>query len=286
VKALSGDSNEFSVPAEDTVAPDNAQAGFDAKILLVDDNVVNQEVVLLMLESFGCQVDIASNGQEAVEKSENASYDLVLMDCMMPIMDGYAATAEIREKQKKGLLPHFPIVALTANAIEGDREKCLKAGMNDYLPKPFKTEDLQHILTTWLFVDDKEKPKHTPDENEKNTHPVFTPDALVGLQSLYPGNSKQIIQRLIELYLNNAGSLLTNLEKAWEQGNIDSIKEAAHTLKSSSLQIGASRLAEMCRTVETEARQQRFDKSNHVVTQMRQQFRITSTALSAYLEAI
>ncbi|MBK8816929.1 MAG: response regulator [Methylococcaceae bacterium] len=286
VKALSGESNEFSVPVEDTVAPDNAQGGFDAKILLVDYNVVNQEVVLLMLESFGCQVDIANNGQEAVEKSENQRYDLVLMDCMMPIMDGYAATAEIREKQKKGLLPHFPIVALTANAIEGDREKCLKAGMNDYLPKPFKTEDLQHILTTWLSVDDKEKSKHTPAESEKNTPPVFTPDALAGLQSLYPGNSKQIMQRLIELYLTNAGTLLTNLEKAWEQGNIESIKEAAHTLKSSSLQIGASRLAEMCRTVETEARQQRFDKSNHVVTEMRQQFSITTTALSAYLEAI
>ncbi len=286
VRALVGESNELEAHAEDSVAPGNSQTSFDAKILLVDDNIVNQEVVLLMLESFGCKVDIANNGQEAVDKTENEKYDLVLMDCMMPIKDGYAATAEIREKQNAGLLPHFPIVALTANAIEGDREKCINAGMDDYLPKPFKTQDLQHILKSWLLLKDKRQTEITPSENETSAPPVFTPEALSGLQALYPGNGKAIMQRLVELYLNNADKLVTNLEQAWEQGNIDSIRVAAHTLKSSSLQIGATRLAEMCRTVETEARQQAFDKSNHTMTEIRHQFGKTSTALTAYLEAI
>lgn len=285
IRALSGDLNESSENAD---VPETclAQNSFDAKILLVDDNVVNQEVVLLMLESFGCHVEIANNGQEAVDMCERADFDLVLMDCMMPIKDGYAATKEIREKQQAGTMPHFPVIALTANAIEGDREKCLKSGMDDYLPKPFKSEELHRILRTWLNSPVTSNKKSNADGDDGSNPPIFTPEALAGLQALYPGKSKQVMQRLVELYLNNAGTLLANLELAWQQGHVETIRVAAHTLKSSSLQIGASRLAEMCRTVETEARLQSFDKTEELVADMRQQFSKTATALSAFLEAV
>lgn len=121
-----------------------------AYVLLAEDNLVNQTVAEAMLLDFGCKVDLVNNGQEALEAIKLNYYDLVLMDCMMPILDGYEATTEIRQLQNSGQLPYCPIIALTANAIEGDQEKCLAAGMDDYLSKPFKGESLLGIIKTWV----------------------------------------------------------------------------------------------------------------------------------------
>lgn len=148
VNALSYDTG---IPnTEEPGAPVKSSANVLARILLAEDNPVNQEVARYMLEGFGCVVDIADNGLEAIQAVEKNSYDMVLMDCMMPEMDGYTATAEIRKRQSTGLLPYFPIIALTANAIEGDRDKCLMAGMDDYLAKPFKAEVLLSLIKARL----------------------------------------------------------------------------------------------------------------------------------------
>ncbi|ESS71734.1 sensor protein GacS [Methyloglobulus morosus KoM1] len=122
----------------------------NSHILLAEDNLVNQAVAEAMLQSFGCSVDIVTNGREALRAVELKTYDLVLMDCMMPVMDGYEATIEIRLRQDAGQLAYFPVIALTANAIEGDHEKCLAAGMDDYLPKPFKGDSLLRIVSSWV----------------------------------------------------------------------------------------------------------------------------------------
>jgi len=142
--------------AFDRLISDTAEEAFaststrlNLHILLAEDNVVNQAVAEAMLQSFGCSVDIVQNGSEALQAVELKTYDLVLMDCMMPVMDGYEATAEIRQRQNAGQLAYFPIIALTANAIEGDHDKCLAAGMDDYLSKPFKGDSLLHIVTSW-----------------------------------------------------------------------------------------------------------------------------------------
>ena len=114
------------------------------KILIAEDYFVNQEVTQDILELMDFTVDIAENGREALEKFENGSYDAILMDVMMPEMDGFQTTAEIRKKEKKG--KRTPIIALTANAMSGDREKCIEAGMDDYLSKPIEATKLEEIL--------------------------------------------------------------------------------------------------------------------------------------------
>jgi len=117
-------------------------------ILVVEDNAVNQEVALGMLNKIGFQAEVADNGQEGVDALEAGNFDLVLMDCQMPVLDGYAATGKIRKREGNG--HRTPIIALTANAMTGDAEKCLAAGMDDYLSKPFEPEALEEKIVFWL----------------------------------------------------------------------------------------------------------------------------------------
>jgi signal transduction histidine kinase/CheY-like chemotaxis protein len=141
----------FFSPPSDSPAPQPAgrQRGrkFDARVLLAEDNLVNQKVALHMLENLGCRVTTVNNGREAVDVFDSDSYDLILMDCQMPEMDGYAATAAIRERRDG---KDIPIVALTAHAMQGDREKCLAWGMNDYLSKPIMPAAIDEMLGRWL----------------------------------------------------------------------------------------------------------------------------------------
>ena len=121
------------------------------RILVAEDNEVNQTVATMMLSDVGCDADVAANGQEAVEMSSANHYDLILMDCQMPELDGYEATRAIRQHERSGSgAARIPIVALTAHAMTGDREKCLAAGMDGHLGKPFTKHQLEEILKRWL----------------------------------------------------------------------------------------------------------------------------------------
>src|SRR6202043_2734266 len=108
-----------------------------ARILVVEDNATNRKVIVLRLEKFGGSVDVAHNGYEAVQAVPGAAYDAILMDCQMPVMDGFEATVQIRQQSRR----HIPIIVLTANAMDGERERCLEAGMDDYLSKPVRSEE-------------------------------------------------------------------------------------------------------------------------------------------------
>jgi CheY-like chemotaxis protein len=133
--------------------PDAAEERFHgALVLLAEDNPVNQVVALHMLENLGCQVETVADGREAVEAVLETGFDLVLMDCQMPEMDGYAATALIREQGRAegGEAASTPIIALTAHAMDGDRDRCLAAGMDDYLAKPFTQDQLSEVLRRWM----------------------------------------------------------------------------------------------------------------------------------------
>jgi len=122
-----------------------------ARILLVEDNLVNQKVALLNLRKLGLDADVAANGQEALSALETTAYDLVLMDMQMPVMDGYEATRQIRRADSMACNPDIPIIAMTANAMVGDREKCMAEGMNGYIPKPVNASALVEELGKWLI---------------------------------------------------------------------------------------------------------------------------------------
>ena len=123
---------------------------FVARLLVAEDNPVNQELLLHMLEQLGCKVDAVCDGKQALENLSKRTYDIVLMDCQMPELDGLVATAKWRQQEKREGRGPIPIIALTANAMAGFREQCLAVGMNDYLSKPFKLAQLQTLLARWL----------------------------------------------------------------------------------------------------------------------------------------
>ena len=143
--------NDFSdYVEEDTTSKALKQAYAKLRILVVEDNAVNQEVALGMLEKIGFSADVADNGQEGLDRLATEKFDLVLMDCQMPVLDGYAATGALREKEEQQAINRMPVIALTANAMTGDAEKCLAAGMDDYLSKPFEEHALEEKIVFWL----------------------------------------------------------------------------------------------------------------------------------------
>ena len=120
------------------------------KVLVAEDNIVNQKVAQAMFKFLGCDVILANNGEEALNACKDGDLDIVFMDCQMPVMDGYKASGAIREWEQEAGVTRIPIVALTANATDGDREKCLAAGMDDYLSKPFSGDQIQEKVEKWV----------------------------------------------------------------------------------------------------------------------------------------
>jgi CheY-like chemotaxis protein/nitrogen-specific signal transduction histidine kinase/HPt (histidine-containing phosphotransfer) domain-containing protein len=263
-----------------TVTKIESDPKFQARILIADDNLVNQEVVGLMLQKIGCHVDIANNGKEALQAVTNNHYDLVMMDCMMPKLDGYEATRTIRQLQASGELPSFPVIAITANAIEGDRDKCIAAGMDDYLAKPFKFAEIKRIIENWLPV--KVNYDSSDDHNPPTSKQPLTINsaALDTIKKLIPHKGDDVLRNLIGIFLNDAERLIGEMEYATLRGDIDKIRIAAHTLKSSSHQVGAEMLAELCKKMELDARQQRYDKSGQSLLLIRQKFNETRYSLA------
>src|SRR5579862_661537 len=138
----------LQTPAQEAPKAEPSQPSRQCRLLVVEDNRVNQKVAVHLLERLGCVVELASNGEEGVRLAESRKYDMVLMDCQMPVMDGFAATKEIRRLE--GSLKHTSIIAMTANALPEDRERCLAAGMDDYISKPINRAELIRVLERFV----------------------------------------------------------------------------------------------------------------------------------------
>ena len=250
------------------IANNAVLAKLTGRVLLAEDNLVNQEVASAMLQHVGVSMKIANNGQEALDLLQEESFDLVLMDCQMPIMDGFEATASIRQREADLGLPAIPIIALTANAISGDREHCLARGMDDYLSKPFAQEQLHELLARWL-------PKRRAQLQQPETVAVDTPVLPASITNPVAAAHPQVpsieidqqvirqlrelreglLPRIIGLFRSSSPPLLTQLETAVAQRDADLLYKTAHNFKNSAANLGLVELAAACRDCEAKARQ-------------------------------
>jgi CheY-like chemotaxis protein/HPt (histidine-containing phosphotransfer) domain-containing protein len=234
----------------------------DEQILVAEDNVVNQKVVKLQLERLGYHVEVVENGCEALAALDRQAYSLVLMDCQMPKMDGYAATAEIRRRELKLGMQRLPIIAVTAHAMQGEREKCLAAGMDDYLAKPFKQNELEVIIKNWLtaksdssandFLSADDNYSSLPQTSQTETSTTAA-DVTARLKEFQLEVGEQVANSIVELFLEDSLARLDLLQKAVERKDFADLKREAHGLKGSSGNVGAKRLADLCAELEIKA---------------------------------
>jgi len=243
----------------------------DKRILLVEDNEVNQEVAVDILEHLGYRVDVASNGMTAIKACSDNAYALVFMDCEMPIMDGLEATENIRRQEIEHHKARVPIIALTAHAISGARENCFSAGMDDFLSKPYSFSDIQAILVKWsLFKEQIPPPEMETNDNHKalsdGTGNQSTPSNLASAQiinqdvinRLRQANKKKVaknkkgevkaslLSRVAGIYLYQTPDLINKMDQASIDTDYNIVADIAHTLKSSSAAMGAISLSDLC----------------------------------------
>jgi signal transduction histidine kinase/DNA-binding response OmpR family regulator/HPt (histidine-containing phosphotransfer) domain-containing protein len=256
------------VGVEETALQSLPAAGnraFVPKILLVEDNPVNREVAVAMLENLGCVAHSAENGWLALEAVNNDAYDAVLMDCQMPVMDGLTATAELRRREQNGGGARLPIIALTANAMEGDRERCLAAGMDDFLSKPFSQQQLALLLKRWLAL------QLLPEaERREESHlPLIDPSVLRNIAALA---RPALLESMIQLYLQHSPPLLAAIEREAAGGQAVALQEALHTFKSSTANLGGLRLATLTKECEQMVREGGIAKAAASVLRIRREY--------------
>jgi signal transduction histidine kinase/CheY-like chemotaxis protein len=299
---------------------EEAQAQTQVHILLAEDNVVNQKVAVRMLQKIGYRVDVVVNGQEAAEAVDRTSYDLVLMDCQMPEMDGLEATRAIRKAESKKLevrskkvetdhsetpdsllldigYSRLSIIALTANASSGDRETCLDAGMDDFLTKPIRIEELRTMICKWLPHPGAHNLENQPITKKTRKHSTNLPPCLdntilENLKALGGEDNPEFFLAVLDQFLSDLPRHLTDIKQAVERQDSEALVKTAHACKGSSRSIGATSLAEMSFALELLGRQgtmadatakfeqwlQEQERTIHAFQQERKQF--TSPSLS------
>ena len=234
---------------------------------------MNREVAVGMLESLGCVAHAAENGWLALEEINNDAYDAVLMDCQMPVMDGLTATAELRRREQNAGGARLPIIALTANTMEGDRERCLAAGMDDFLSKPFSQQQLAALLKRWLAL-------HLLPETERREGgamlPLIDPTVLRNIAALA---RPALLDSMIELYMQHSPPLISAIEQAAASGQAEALQVALHTFKSSTANLGGMRLATLTKECEGLVREGGIAKAAPSLQKIRREYQDFCSAL-------
>ncbi|WP_312510693.1 response regulator [Massilia sp.] len=285
------------------------------RVLLAEDNPVNVEVARAMLESLGLETHCARNGREALSAVQDGGWDAVLMDCQMPVMDGFAATSEIRRHEREmGRARTLPVIAITANALQGDREACLAAGMNDYLSKPFTQQQLAAVMRRWVALPlPAAAPARSPiDEIAVEVAPAMpvssspvaaarpqpappsatqavqldpvNRNALDNIRALSRDSGDALVHKVVTAYMGDTPRHLHALRQALGGMDPESVRRVAHSLKSSSANIGAARLATLCRELEQLGRAGSVDGAAPLLYDMEREFVSVRQSLHALLE--
>ena len=254
-------------PLPEKSAPAETKTRFDAAILVAEDNPVNQDVVRHMLALLGCSIEIAADGILVAEAAEKRSFDLIFMDCQMPRMDGFAATRVIRGREAALGLAALPIIALTANAIAGDRERCLAAGMDDYLSKPFDLPRLRAVLQRWIPEKAQEvsagalRPEGAAGSEEADWGgaemqvdaegaAIFDREGL--LERI--GGDQEFLQIFVVKYIESTVELMSSLAEAIESGDRSAVHLYSHSIKGAAASIGAEAMRSIAAEMEASAK--------------------------------
>ncbi|MCP4679398.1 MAG: response regulator, partial [Deltaproteobacteria bacterium] len=247
------------------------------RVLLAEDNIINQEVALGILEDMGLLVDTADNGIEAIKALETVHYDLVFMDCQMPEMDGYQATAKIRNPQSEVLNNDIPIIAMTANAMRGDREKCLEAGMNDYLAKPVTPEELEAVVDEWAPKGsvgdirqsiDAAAPAVSTASKEPPSQVVFDEKGFLGR---FRNNRSRAI-KIASVFLGDIPNQIMKLERSLSENDTEVATRQAHTIKGAAANVGAEELCALAFEMETMGKDNELEAIGRIIPELNRRF--------------
>jgi CheY-like chemotaxis protein/HPt (histidine-containing phosphotransfer) domain-containing protein len=273
-------------PTKET--PFDAEMGkrLPLRILMAEDNVTNQKVALHILKRLGYRADVAANGLEVLEAMSRQAYDVILMDVHMPELDGLETTRRIRQAEGDKTTPH--IIAMTANAMQGDRETCLKAGMNDYISKPIRVSDLVTALKKSKAAEEIQaqvkrgegEPPPAPAAPQGPSPSELDPVALKNLREMVD-NDTEFLNELIDNFMIDATQLFGNLHEAIDQGDTERLALAAHTLKSNGANFGATAFSSLCRELEMMGKNHSLEGAAETLTQAETVYEQVKVALKA-----
>ncbi len=246
------------------------------RILLAEDNPVNQKVAQIMLAKLGYRADVVSNGREALESLKNVSYEVILMDCQMPEMDGYEATRVIRDRQQTGQLHPLYIIAMTAHAMQGDREKCLAAGMDDYLGKPVRPAELRQALERCRPTGHSAAVVKPVEESTLDAE---------SLRDMAEGDPAGTIE-LIQLYLEQADETMKDLRTAIDAGAADRVNQLAHRLVGASATCGATAMVAPLKEMERRGRKNQVADADQLLDNILRQLETSRRDLEKYIREL
>jgi CheY-like chemotaxis protein len=256
-----------------------------ANILVAEDNPVNQQVAIEILKTLGCNVDIAEDGRKAIEMHERGTYDMIFMDCRMPNMDGYEATQEIRCRETQG--QHVPIIAMTAHALKGDRERCLAAGMDDYVAKPVSPDIVMNAVVRW-FKGEPEPVKTGPAVIETPAIPESASQETTEAEAPLldrakamdvTGGNTRILGRVTQVYLASMPEEVAKLADAIKNGRKEEAHRLAHSIKSASASLGGMRVSQLAFKMEMAAKESNIEKAREILQPFETEFARFRTVL-------
>ncbi len=246
------------------------------RILLAEDNIINQKVAQSILGKIGCRADVVANGLEAVRALELIDYAIVLMDCQMPDMDGFVATGVIRDPASKVRNHSVPIIAMTANAMKGDREKCLEAGMDDYLAKPVKKDELAKALLKWLTAGDSAK---VPQQEEKGAPPdaslLFDKADLLSRMD----DDQDFVRMILDESMEELPKQLAELRELCRGTDVKAIRSLSHAMKGLAANISTTALYDIAGKVESAAKDGVLESIRELLPELERTFELTIEAI-------